>query len=56
MQFKIQFLSWASVANACNFGYSGGRDQEDHSLKTSSGKQLKRPYLENIQYKIGMVK
>jgi hypothetical protein len=26
------------VANAYNPSYSGGRDQEDHGLKTASGK------------------
>jgi hypothetical protein len=31
-------LSWAPVAHACNPSHSGGRDQEDHSLKPALGK------------------
>jgi hypothetical protein len=34
-----------AVANTCNPSYSGGRDQEDPSLKPITGKQLARPYL-----------
>jgi hypothetical protein len=29
----IKMDSWALVAHTCNPGYSGGRDQEDHSSK-----------------------
>jgi hypothetical protein len=32
---KNKINSWASVAYAYNPGYSGGRDQEDCSLKTA---------------------
>jgi hypothetical protein len=31
------------VAYACNPGYSGGRDQEDHDLKPTWGNSLKDP-------------
>jgi hypothetical protein len=34
------------VAHAFNPNFSGGRDQEDHGLKTSLGKHFMRPYLE----------
>jgi hypothetical protein len=33
------------VTHACNPSYSGGRDQEDHSLKPAPGKQFVRSYL-----------
>jgi hypothetical protein len=33
-------LCWVPVAHACNPNYSGGRDQEDCSLKTFPGKQF----------------
>jgi hypothetical protein len=36
-------VNQALVAHACNPSYSGGRDQEEHSLKP--GKYLVRPYL-----------
>jgi hypothetical protein len=28
-------LSWAPVAHTCNHSYAGGRDQENHSLKSA---------------------
>jgi hypothetical protein len=31
------FLGWAPMAHAYKPSYSGGRDQEDHSLKPASG-------------------
>jgi hypothetical protein len=31
------------VAYACDPSYSGGRDQEDHSLKPAQGSSLKNP-------------
>jgi hypothetical protein len=34
------------VAHDYNPSYSGGRDQEDHSLKPVPGKEFLRPYLE----------
>jgi hypothetical protein len=30
---RVQFLSWALVAHACNPSYSGDRDQEDWGSK-----------------------
>jgi hypothetical protein len=33
------------VAHAYNASYSGGKDQEDHSLKSPMGKQFSRPNL-----------
>jgi hypothetical protein len=40
------------VIHTCNPRYSGGRDQEDQSLKPApggvGGEQFLRPYLENI--------
>jgi hypothetical protein len=31
------------VAHTCNPSYSGGRDQEDHSLKTAPANSLRDP-------------
>jgi hypothetical protein len=45
----------APVAHTCNPSYSGGRDQEDHSLKLIPGKQFMRPYLEKNPSKKGLV-
>jgi hypothetical protein len=39
------------VAHTCNPSYSGGRDKEEHSSKSAPGKQLTRPYLEDIHHK-----
>jgi hypothetical protein len=39
------------VAHTCNYSYSGGRDQEDHSSKSELGKSFARLYLEKIQHK-----
>jgi hypothetical protein len=33
----------ALVAHTCNPSYSGGRDQEDHSLKPTQGNHLRDP-------------
>jgi hypothetical protein len=33
VDLEIRTPCWALVAHACNPNYSGGRDQEDHSLK-----------------------
>jgi hypothetical protein len=35
LRLKTPSASWALVAHACNFSYSRGRDQEDHSSKTA---------------------
>jgi hypothetical protein len=35
--------SWTPVAHTCNPGYSGGRDQEDHSLKLAWENSLQDP-------------
>jgi hypothetical protein len=34
-EFKMRDHSRVLVAHACNPSYSGGRDQEDHSLKSA---------------------
>jgi hypothetical protein len=34
---KVILTSWVLVAHAYNFSYSGGRDQEDCSLKSAPG-------------------
>jgi hypothetical protein len=39
------------MAHACNPGFLGGRDQEDHSLKPAWANGFSRPYLENTQNK-----
>jgi hypothetical protein len=36
---KSYRISWAPVALTCNPSYSGGRDQEDHSLKPENNSQ-----------------
>jgi hypothetical protein len=41
------------VTHTCNPSNSGGRNQEDHGLKPSPGKQFVRPYLKNTCYKKG---
>jgi hypothetical protein len=40
--------SQALVAHTCNPSYSGGRDQEDHSLKPARANSLRDPILKNI--------
>jgi hypothetical protein len=42
--------SWAPVVHGCNHTYSGGRDQDDYSLKSVSGKYFVRPYLKITQH------
>jgi ribosome assembly protein YihI (activator of Der GTPase) len=48
---------WAPVAPACNPSYSGGRDQEDCSLKLAGANSSGRSYLEKKKKikKIGLV-
>jgi hypothetical protein len=43
------------VAHTCNPRYSGGRDQEDCSLKPSQANSSARPHLEKPFTKIGLV-
>jgi hypothetical protein len=43
--------SWAPVAHACNSSYSGGRDQEDHSLKPAQGNSSRDPTLGKKNHK-----
>jgi hypothetical protein len=43
------------VAHACKPSYSGGRDQEDPSLKSAWANSSGRPYLEKPFTKIGLV-
>jgi hypothetical protein len=40
------------VTHPYNFSYSGGRDQEDHSLRPAQANSS-RPYLKNTQHKKG---
>jgi hypothetical protein len=42
---------WVPVAHACNSNYSGGRDQEDHSLKPAQTNSSMKPYLEKTNHK-----
>jgi hypothetical protein len=44
------------MAHACNPSFSGGRDQEDHSLKPTWANSSTRPYLKKPFTKIGLVK
>jgi hypothetical protein len=44
-------LSQALVTHAYNPSYSGGRDQEDQSLKPAQANKFKRLYLENTHHK-----
>jgi hypothetical protein len=44
------------VAHACNPSHSGGRDQEDRSLKLAQANSSVRPYLEKPFTKIGLLK
>jgi hypothetical protein len=45
----------APVVHAYNPSYSGGRDQEDHSLKPAQANSSMRPYFEKPFTKIGPV-
>jgi hypothetical protein len=47
--FKMS-CSQAPVAHTYNPSYSGGRDQEDHSLKPA-GQMFERPYLDKTCHK-----
>jgi hypothetical protein len=51
--FKKETSSWVPVAHTCNPSYSGGRDQEDCSLKPAPANSSTRPYLEKLFTKIG---
>jgi hypothetical protein len=42
-------------AHACNLGYSGGRDQEDHSSKPALANSLQDPVLKITHYEKGLV-
>jgi hypothetical protein len=44
-------LCWAPVAHACNPSYSGGRDQEDGSLKPAQANSSQDPILKNKKQK-----
>jgi hypothetical protein len=51
---KIFFSSWALVAHTCNPSYSGGRDQEDCSLKKIQANSLqdailKKPFIKELK-------
>jgi hypothetical protein len=43
------------VAHICNPSHSGGRDQEDESLKPAWANSSNRPYLKKTIHKKGMV-
>jgi hypothetical protein len=47
--------SQVPVAHACNLSYSGGKDQEDHSLKPAQVNSMRDPILKKTQYKSGQV-
>jgi hypothetical protein len=38
---------WVPVTHICNPSYSGGRDQEDHSLKPAHANSYRDPILKN---------
>jgi hypothetical protein len=42
---KKKKKSWALVVQTCNPSYSGGRDQEAHSLKPTQANSLGDPIL-----------
>jgi hypothetical protein len=41
--FCQENCGWASVAHSCNPSNSGGRDQEDHGLRSAWGNSLQDP-------------
>jgi hypothetical protein len=43
MNSRMKEKSWAPVAHSCNLSYSGGRDQEDCSLKPAQANSLQDP-------------
>jgi hypothetical protein len=49
---KILQHGQAAVVQACNPSYSGGRDQEDHSLKPAGANSFREPFLK-IANKLG---
>jgi hypothetical protein len=55
MLAKMPPSSWVPVAHAYNPRYSGGRDQEDHSLKPAQANSLEDPISKNPITKIGLV-
>jgi hypothetical protein len=40
---KEYVLNWAPAAHTCNPSYSGGRDQEDHSLRSAQANGSRDP-------------
>jgi hypothetical protein len=49
-QYKV-----GAGGHACNPSYSGGRDQEDHSLKLAQANSSKDPILKTTHHKKGLV-
>jgi hypothetical protein len=47
------FRSQMPVAHTCNPSYSGGRDQEDHSLKSAQANSFMISYLKNTHHEKG---
>jgi hypothetical protein len=43
------------VAHTCNPSYTGGRDQEDHGLKTAQANSLQDPILKKTLHKKGLL-
>jgi hypothetical protein len=43
--------SQAPVAHTCNPSYSGGRDQEDHILKSAQANSVRDPILKTLNSK-----
>jgi hypothetical protein len=48
---KKYTFTQAPVAHTCHPSYSGGRDQEDHSLKPPQPNSWRDPYLEKKKKK-----
>jgi hypothetical protein len=44
---RNQIYCWAQMAHACNPSYSGGRDQENCSLKPAQANSSRDPILKN---------
>jgi hypothetical protein len=47
--------SWVPVAHTCNPGYSGDRDQEDHSSKPAQANSPRDPISKKNYHKKGLV-
>jgi hypothetical protein len=45
LNIKNSNFKLVAVAQACNPSYSGGRDQEDHGLRSTWAKSLQNPIL-----------